>query len=618
MKGIKRILWTGLWLYAAQGYTQTGADFSSLEWLYETGPEQRRDLSMPGSRIVINFFDFNSTVTPVAYSNSASLPLNAAYLTTFPNTEAKGKQARMSRAVSRLLSVYKSEGNDRYDSAVHFNTEWRPYALPFSATYADGSRVRGIDYFFDESVIARRLHLEGFKGDLVLRGIITGNTRTGKDRLTVHNGHMQYTIGVSRKAQITVRDGYWEMRIPVSPVRDSLNIAVAFSNGGDQARLAGLSKALALTDIQRLLQERKNYWLDLLNRLPQPGILRLQHVATYGVQPEQLKKAYYKAWIFTAQNLLPEDPDHFPFPQICTGKASLWDEGDLLAPFSAAWESFIGIQFYAYIDKQVAWKAFKGLMSLVDSTGMLGGESLPSRKAQTALLLFKMSGDTAALREVYLALNRYLNWRLQITHWVYGDLRPTLTLKDAEFAFSALIDIRDMMSISEILNEHEGRAQWKTKHEELYRKSLVWFWEKPDTPPFQMMDLQTGKRTPGHALWVTTGLSVIPPLSGLYQQSMMKRFDNEFDPAKPFAGFSMPKYPDLAFTIRGLIQHGYRDKAEQLLEANLRDIVRARASFAEQYKPENLEPDGVRPSLFGSAALIDFCLLMNGYSYLEP
>lgn len=235
MKGIKRILWTGLWLYAAQGYTQTGAALSSLEELYETGSEQRRDLSMPGSRIVINFFDFNSTVTPVAYSNSASLPLHAAYLTTLANTGAKGKEARMSRAVSRLLTVYKRAGKKgAYDSACYFNTGWRPYALPFSATYTDSSRVTGTDYFFDETVIARRLHLEGFKGDLVLRGVITGNAKMRKGRIIIRNGHMQYSIGVSRKAHITIRDGHWEMQIPVLPVRDSLNIAIAFSTGEDE------------------------------------------------------------------------------------------------------------------------------------------------------------------------------------------------------------------------------------------------------------------------------------------------------------------------------------------------------------------------------------------------
>ncbi len=99
--------------------------------------------------------------------------------------------------------------------------------------------------------------------------------------------------------------------------------------------------------------------------------------------------------------MIPADKQRYPYPQLATGKASLWDEGEPRAPFSAAWESFLGTQFYAFIDPQTAVASFKGLMSLVDQEGMLGGESLPSRKAQTAMVLYRLTGDREMLKETY-------------------------------------------------------------------------------------------------------------------------------------------------------------------------------------------------------------------------
>ena len=60
----------------------------------------------------------------------------------------------------------------------------------------------------------------------------------------------------------------------------------------------------------------------------------------------------------------------------------------------------------------------------------------------------------------------------------------------------------------------------------------------------------------------------------------------------------VPKYPDLSYTVYGLIKHGYNHQAQQMIEVNLRDIVRARASFAEQYVGANFRPDGVRPAMW--------------------
>jgi len=114
---------------------------------------------------------------------------------------------------------------------------------------------------------------------------------------------------------------------------------------------------------------------------------------------------------------------------------------------------------------------------------------------------------------------------------------------------------------------------------------------------------------------VTTGLYMDGLLSGDYLASTVARFDRDYDPNANFAGFFMPKYPDMSYSVYGLLTHGLTGRARGTMEAAVRDIVRAGAPFAEQYVGDDFRADGVRPSLFGSSMILDFTLLMNGYKY---
>ena len=591
---------------------QKKTKYPGSESLRETGPAQRRDLSIPGSRLVINYYDFHSKLTPVEYSGGGDIPLNVAYLSTKKNAVKPGTATRFGRAIRGILTTkLKTASGSMTANAVE--TEWMPYSLPFRAKYANGDSITGLDYFYDETTLIRRI---SSSTGLTLSGHSAGHVETDGSNVFVTNSNINYliTLGNSR-ARIHVTDSTWQ--IDLEPSTSPTIIALYF--GGDSSEVRkGLKKAIAATEpenARKALQKRKLFWDEFLKKVPHPGNFSLTAVDPKGVQATDVRNAYYKAWIFTAQNLLTEDQINFPYPQVCTGKASLWDEGEERAPFSAAWESFLGIQFYAFIDKDVAWKAFKGMMSLVDSSGMLGGESLPSRKAQTALLLYNLSNDKQSLADVYEALKRYLLWRMRITHWVYGELKPDENNKDAEFVFSALIDMQHMQTICSVLNMEGEKRFWQAKHDSLYQLSLKWFWNTPGNSPVQVYHLGTGEYSRGHTVWVTTGLYVKPGISGRYLESMMKRLTGEFDADKNFGGFSIPKYPDLSYTVYGLIDHGQPQLACKVIQANIRDIVRANASFAEQYLGESLRPDGVRPSLFGSSVLIDFCMLMNGYKY---
>lgn len=591
--------------------------------LRESDKYQRRDLSMPMSRVLINFFDFKSPLSTYDYSNRNTLPLNIAYLTTDKNEPGANPINRFSRSVTDLLTIHKkSKGVDGLKQdlttgvASKFSTEWMPHALPFTAEYENGSAIKGVDFLYDLKTVVRKIEFKGDARDYCFAGNWNGIVKFEKNAIIVENNNLRYAIAFSVPVtDFRTSPKKWYIALDNAKSTNNLFISVAFADKSEtqSALIERVLTPMQKNDIDQVLAKNEKYWDDFLEKVPHPQNFELTSVKTHGVKAEQIRQAYYKAWVFTAQNVLPGDDEKYPYPQICTGKPSLWDEGEERAPFSAAWESFIGIQLYAYVDPQLAWKSLKGLMSLVDKEGMLGGESLPSRKAQTALILYELTNDKKSLEEVYPALKRYLNWRLNITHWIYGDMKPSTNYKDAEFAFSALTDIQYLMKISKILNQPQDIKEWKQKFNEFGQNSLKWFWETPQSMPIQDYWISDNKREDRNTVWITTCLHVKDYLKGDYLTSTIKKFDKDYNSDKSFANFNMPKYPDMSYSVYGLIEHGYNDRALGTMEASLRDIARGHAAFAEQYLGDDFKPDGVYPSLFGSSIIIDFVLMANGY-----
>ena len=57
-------------------------------------------------------------------------------------------------------------------------------------------------------------------------------------------------------------------------------------------------------------------------------------------------------------------------------------------------------------------------------------------------------------------------------------------------------------------------------------------------------------------------------------------------------------------------------KAENVIDACIRDICRSGGWFSEQYETTDTPyPTGVRPSLFGASMIIDFVMIKNGFRY---
>lgn len=620
--------------------------------LLEADARQRRDLSLPHSRLVLNFFDFKSTNSACAYGTAANLPLHAAWLSTAKNDTNHVARSRFSRTVPELLMLYRADRPTLLESvreeaslAAPYATAWTPHALSFTGRYVSGAEVRGAEFLYDEQTVVRLLDFSGADDTFYLAGRFGGTATIQGDDLVVRDGQLRYAIrihgggafecvtppthfrplsgrGVCEAAWGGLASGvkpdemrWWGCRIDTKALKGKrLAVVVRFADEDEEAVAA---PALTEEQLAAALVRREAQWDAWLAKVPEPlNTELLASVNPKGATPEGIRQAYYKAWAFTIQNVLPPDKKRYPYPQLATGKPSLWDEGERRAPFSAAWESFLGTQFYAFVDPETAVASFKGLMSLVDADGMLGGESLPSRKAQTAMVLYHLTGDLEMLSETYPALCRYMNWRMKFSHWIYGALTPNLFWKDAEFVFSAIIDMEHLADVATLIGKPEEAKLWRKKRAAFFEEAKRWFWATPTTEPVQNWCGNGPVPNPqDHAIWVTTALYIGDLLQGDYLASTLKKFDRFYDPSASFAGFGMPKYPDMSYSVYGLLKQGRAAPARGVMEACLRDIVRAGAPFAEQYVGEDFRADGVRPSLFGSSMIIDFTMLMNGYKY---
>jgi hypothetical protein len=603
---------------------------ASSDELIEKEPNQRRDLSIPGSRLVINPYDFGVSakkVTPYQYSTSAEMPLHVAYLST--GNAYKEKQ-RMGRVFRQVLALWKQHEGQR-QAATGLSVAWTPHALPFTADYNGNTHVKGYDFFYNDEVLVRKI--EAAKGEaLTVGGLIpeTVALDAAKQVLVVRSLNVHYAIAFNttipaiqyyrteedlKKRQHPqpqpVKGGWWA--IDFSALR-SLETAVAFAppQTTDAEVIAQAKNAVQKGAAQGAYTARKNYWNNFLkNKVPHPHNFSLSMIDPKGVSPEDIRLSYYRAWVCLAQNVLPPDAAVYPYYQLVTGKASLWDEGEPKAPFSATWESFVALQLYAHIDPAVSWSALKGLLSLVDEEGMLGGESLPSRKAQSAWLLYQFTNDKASLKEVYPALKRYTNWRRVQPRWIYKSETPE-NEKDAEFVVSALVDMKCMRDIAGVLGLEEDQQWWESQRAQLFGDYTTWFWKTPDSLPVQHINHRKGRDT--YPIQITTGLYV-DQLQGAHHASMMRLFNHYYDTTKSFAGFNAPKYPDMDYTIYGLVGKGETEKAKVLIEANIRDVIRADC-FAETYFHDATPvPGGVRPSIFGMAQVASFVLLKNGYVF---
>ncbi|WP_148058913.1 LPXTG cell wall anchor domain-containing protein [Bogoriella caseilytica] len=539
----------------------------------------------------------------------------------------------------RLVSA--SQGQEWVRGAAEYENFWSPASLDFSATYPGGAAVSGADAMVGLDSVVREFEIDQAPGEgevLRVAGSFVGAVEVDADAgvITVAGDHVRYAVAIPGMEDVyffesieeleaggpassepTSRMGVWAAAVPESA--SQVRIGAGFSVD-DNAQAVARAQAAAATPIADARAELVSFWADALAGVPHPQDFSLLGVADDGgLSDDQVRSAYYRAFVALYSNVLPPQPETgFAYRTVATGKPSMWNHGAPGAQSAAAWESFIGVQFLAYVDPEAAWDSFNGLMSLVDEDGSLAGESLPSRKAQAAWVLYAMTGQSQELAYSYDALIRLLQWQADNPRWIYGAY-DNPGERDSEFVTTLIIDIDYGIQIAEVLGHDDDIDMLNDLREELLTGYHHHYWDTPhDVPPRQYLfpgdpDCSVRGGCYGNLFQTTMALHV----DGLEEQradALLAFFDSVYDPAAQFAGTADVKYPNMSYTVYGLLDHGRSQDAQTLTSAVLREIIGS-GSFAEAYDPseDGPVPVGVRPSIFGLATVIDAVWLNNGY-----
>ena len=397
-----------------------------------------------------------------------------------------------------LVTVAVAGSDDATELSTSRSTAWFPYKLTFDAVFAGGAKIKGADLFTDaKDVVVRALSVDGAKGKLLRLGGVapkqaglqwdspSGALRVKHPEYECEikfvplDGATQMPVSLSLTPKMD--DQGWSLDLPVGSDSDTFGVVIGFASSAEGSEQAAERVASAVSQpISKLLAGSKAVMDDYLRKAPMLQKWGVKD-SPGTISAEQHRRAYYAAWAFNYQNLINVFPENheYPFPQFSVGKASLWDEGEKTCPATCGWESFFAFQWNSFIDLETSWKAYMGLMTRVDREGVLGGESLPSRKALTAWILYKNKPDLERLRAVYPALKRYLLWREKNPRWVYGS-NQAKDEKDLEFVVSWLVDVDYTILITEQLNLSDEKAVWKQKQTETTQTMRQWFFSNPE------------------------------------------------------------------------------------------------------------------------------------------
>lgn len=251
---------------------------------------------------------------------------------------------------------------------------------------------------------------------------------------------------------------------------------------------------------------------------------------------------------------------------------------------------------------------------MVDADGLLGGESLPSRKAETAWKIYQQAPDRKRLKEVYPAIKRYLTWREANPRWIWQDIKAP-DERDVEFVVSWLYDLRFAAQIATELGLTKDAVMWSSKEAPTVGKMREWFFNDPERLHqlyfTERKTHSTPARSSNRPIMILSALN-IASLPDDMTARLIKLLNETARPERVNSGFNYTKYPDNQFVAMGLLDH-QRPEARPFIEGILRDSILA-GEFTECLVPgkNNLPAlDGVKPSLFTALNIIDFTLLLN-------
>ena len=579
-------------------------------------------LSYPGARLALNPSP-NETRKPEPLGND--LPLNVG-----------GWFGVRTHILYNVNQIRAGAGRGAVDAAKSLITRWAPYRFGWTADYTGGIRIHGYDMFKDsDSSLIRYIEVDGaLPKTLELSGRLAGNEGgewDARDQVViVRDADYVYALRFVRlngeEAKDlgpvpAISDGRYSLVIvlPKGDFRCAVGFGIASRQEGEKVAIARARNCFSQS-IDTSLKQAKTNIESYLKRVPKPTVWGIPDVNTRGVTAAKHRRAYYAAWTFLIEDTIHKLPEsNYNYAQVLCGKPSVWNQGHPRAPGMAQWESLLGMQWLAYVMPDIAWSSFQGLMSLVDGDGQLGGESLPTRKAQTAWILYSLTHDRKQLGEVYPAIRRYLLWEERNPRWIYKSNNDPAE-KDSEFVTSWLYDSSFAIQICEVLGIADVEM-WRMKQTAMVGEARKWFYSDPATIWQYYFDsvlpngATKGVRRVGNPTCIAQGIGV-SALPGDVRSRLLNFFSSKFKADRVGAGFPNYKYPNVNLIAYGLLDSGRKSQARRFIAAVLRDELNA-GTFGEVISVKGGAPvtTGVQEALFSPLNIIEFTWLLNRCRY---
>ena len=519
--------------------------------------------------------------------------------------------------------------------STKMDTIWYPYKTVTQADIERSSiQVESSVCFPNESVISQSFTVKkGSAGILNLTGqFADGNIRWDEVNKAVILQADKYSIAITASRPCrwvgtfpswssllfgtdtkSIKPSVWALEFKDVKPGDSIIISASFKPDNGAPSVDSIGKNADISVFKKAIDLKEKEWNKRLAGVPHPLDFELKLIDRKGTMPDQIRNMYYRAWCFIISNILPPMPENnYPYPQFACGKASLWAEGHPKSRPSSQWESFIAMQLGAIIGPDTAWSAFEGMMSCVDADGSFGGEGLPARHMQTAWILYSQTGNAERLRAVYPAMKRLLMWKVSNPRWIFKGLTPP-DMKDCEFVVHDLMDMSYAVRICDTLGMTDDAAYWKYEITKLAANYRKWFWESPGSETYRIYIASTGQRMNPNNTWCLPGLVLSPDeLSVPQRDSLLKLLKSNLYDNVPFLTPGLNKHPTYNYTILGAYQYGETTIAAKMAEAAMRSVTLA-GEFAESYPSSYpATTEGVTPSVFGAANIIDASMWHNG------
>lgn len=527
-----------------------------------------------------------------------------------------------------------------------YTNTWNPQSLDWSGSYANGEHYSTQDVFVDDDTVSRLIDSSALTtGNPTLTGDFTGNARWDASRrvLTIITDG-KYTravafptgttvsffdnvgaaaTGGAGSASPTSSSQTWLAVLPRNAATAiGLGYAYGVTDAAQSNAAASAIKGTQVATVTAALAARVQEWNTFLARVPSIRDYNLHVVDSQKVTSRDIRAMYYRAFVDLRQTVMPPQPEsgiaHY---QVATGKAATYNGGSSRNKASASWDSLLGIQYLAYTDPDLAWDSFIGMMADVESDGNLNGESLPSRKAQTAWILYSVTGDKEKLAHVYPAIKAHMDWSSKHLAWNISSHYPGSGVsasdeRDVEFVDSLVIDLDYAADIARTLGNDADATGYLHLQNDLSQDFSKWFFKDGKAVQYYWTSVPdaTYEQRAGTAQYVATGLHM-PGLSSTEISAIMARFDEEYDSTAQFAGLASDaiKAPDAQFVAYGLLEQGQSKKAQVFLESVLRDVTSTHA-FSEVYQAGTPAISrGESPTTFGMAQVIDNLWILNGY-----